>query len=89
MNPLLFFKAVSIALIALCAFTGLVLLLISAMKEWDMGPPLRGAATLAFFLAGLCAALALFFVYQIQKQASALYRLETVCVQSLLSGQSS
>jgi hypothetical protein len=88
MNPLLYFKAVSFSVIALFALTGLVVLLISARKERDFGPPISGAITLAFLLAGLCAALALLFAYQIQKQISEVYRLETVNVRPLAKANS-
>jgi ABC-type Fe3+ transport system permease subunit len=76
MDPLLTFKAVSLSVIALCALTGLFLLLISARKERDFGPPLRGVVMFAFVVVGLCAALALLFAYQLQKQISEVQRLD-------------
>ncbi len=81
MESLLVFKAVTFAVIALCASFGLVALLISVKKERDLGPPLRGAVTLAFVLAGLCAALALIFAYQLQKKTSGVFQLERVRVE--------
>ena len=85
MDPLLTFKAVSLSVIALCALTGLFLLLISARKERDFGPPLRGVVLFAFVVVGLCAALALLFAYQLQKQVSEVQRLDTGEFQSILT----
>jgi hypothetical protein len=78
MDPLLTFKAASLSVIALCALTGLFLLLISARKERDSGPPLKGVVMFAFVVVGLCAALALLFAYQLQKQISEVQRLDRV-----------
>jgi len=89
MDSLLYFKAASFSLITLCAVTGLVVLLISARRERDSGPPIRGAVMLTFLLAGLCAALALLFAYQIQKRTSEIFRLETVKNQPTLAARSS
>jgi hypothetical protein len=77
-ESLLVFKAVTFSVIGLCSVVGLAALLISAKKERDLGPPLRGAVTLAFVVAGLCAALALLFAYQLQKQTSEVFHLERV-----------
>jgi hypothetical protein len=77
-DSLLLFKAVSFSTIGLCALTGLAALLISAKKERYRGSPIRGVATLAFVVAGLCATLALLFVYQLQKQMSEAHRLDRV-----------
>jgi multisubunit Na+/H+ antiporter MnhC subunit len=77
-DSLLVFKAVTFSVIGLCALTGLAALMISAKKERALGPPLRGALTLAFVVAGLCTALALLFAYQLQKQTSETLRLERV-----------
>jgi hypothetical protein len=75
-DTLLIFKAVTFSVIGLCALTGLAGLLISAKKDRVLGPPMRGAITLALVVAGLCAALALLFAYQLQKHASEILRLE-------------
>jgi hypothetical protein len=77
-DTLLVFKAVSFTMIALCALTALVVLLISARKERDFGPPIRGVVSLALVVAGLCAALALLFAYQLQRQISEVQRLDRV-----------
>lgn len=77
-ESLLMFKAVTFSVIGLCALIALAALIISARKERDLGPPLKGAVTLAFVVAGLCTALALLFAYQLQKQTSEALRLETV-----------
>jgi ABC-type Fe3+ transport system permease subunit len=89
MDSLLYFKAASFSLITLCAVTGLVVLLISARREQDSGSPIRGAVTLGIVVAGLCAALALLFAYQIQKRTSEIFRLETVQYQLTRSTRSS
>lgn len=89
MDPLLIFKAVSLSVIALCALTGLVLLLISARKERDSGPPLRGVVMFAFVVVGLCAALALLFAYQLQRQISEVQRLDRVDFQTTLTARQS
>jgi ABC-type Fe3+ transport system permease subunit len=88
MDSLLYFKAASFSLITLCAVTGLVVLLISARRERDSSPPIRGAVMLTFLLAGLCAALALLFAYQIQKRTSDIFRLETVKYHFTLAARS-
>jgi hypothetical protein len=75
-DSLLVFKAVTFSVIGLCALTGLAALLISAKKEQNLGPSMKGAVTLALVVAGLCAALALLFAYQLQKHASEILRLE-------------
>jgi hypothetical protein len=77
-DSLLVFKAVTFSVIGLCALIGLAALLISAKKERDLGPPIKGAVTLAFVVAGLCAALVLLFAYQLHKQASEVLQLERV-----------
>jgi len=84
-DSLLLFKAVSLSVIALCAITGLVVLLISAWKQRDYGPTISGAVTLAFVVAGLCTALALLFAYQLQKQLSEVHRLDRVDYQPMRS----
>jgi uncharacterized membrane protein len=78
MAPLLIFKLVTFSMIGLCAFTALSVLLVSAKKERNLGPPVRGVVTLAFVVAGICAALALIFAYQVQKQIPDALRLERV-----------
>jgi hypothetical protein len=77
-DTLLVFKAVSFSMIALFALMALVLLLISARRERDFGPPIRGVVSLALVVAGLCAALALLFAYQLQRQISEVQRLDRV-----------
>jgi ABC-type Fe3+ transport system permease subunit len=89
MDPLLTFKAVSLSVIALCALTGLFLLLISARKERNFGPPLRGVVMFAFVVVGLCAALALLFAYQLQKQISDVQRLDRVDFPTTLTARQS
>jgi ABC-type Fe3+ transport system permease subunit len=89
MDPLLTFKAVSLSVIALCALTGLFLLLISARKERDFGPPLKGVVMFAFVVVGLCAALALLFAYQLQKQISEVQRLNKVDFPTTLAARQS
>jgi multisubunit Na+/H+ antiporter MnhC subunit len=89
MDPLLTFKAVSLSVIALCALTGLFLLLISARKERNFGPPLRGVVMFAFVVVGLCTALALLFAYQLQKQISDVQRLDRVDFPTTLTARQS
>ncbi len=67
-ESLLIFKLVTFSTIGMCALVGLAALLISARKEKTFGAPIRCAVALAFVVAGLCAALALLFVYTLQKQ---------------------
>src|SRR5688572_28255560 len=86
-DSLLVFKAVTFSVIALCASTGLAALLISAKAERNRGAPHRGALTLAFVVAGLCAALALLFAYQLQKQTSQRFQLERVQFENTLTAR--
>jgi hypothetical protein len=62
----------------MCALVGLAALLISATKEKTFRAPIRCAVTSAFVVAGLCAALALLFVYKLQKQTWEVSRFERV-----------
>jgi hypothetical protein len=71
MDSLLLFKAVIFSVLGLCSLSGLALLSISAKKQPGLGGPIKGTIRLAFFVAGLSAALALFFAYQLQKQDAA------------------
>jgi hypothetical protein len=66
-ESLLLFKVVTLLVIGVCALAGLAALLISAKKERDVGPPVRCAVTLAFVVAGLCAALILLFALSTAK----------------------
>lgn len=77
-KSLLVFKILTFSTIGICALTGLAALLISARKETTLGAPIRCAVTLAFVVAGLCAALTLIFAYQLQKHALDVFNLERV-----------
>jgi hypothetical protein len=75
-DSLLVFKVVIFSIIGLCALTGLAVLSISAKKQPALGRPIKGTIRLAFFVAGLCAALAFFFAYQLQKKDAAARQLK-------------